>query len=61
MPHTDHVEAFNDLRCGGRLSTLILYLNDDFKGGQTDFPELGISVEPTAGDAIYFHNVKVKG
>ena len=58
--HTDHLEAFNDLCCGGRLGTLILYLNDDFRGGHTEFPRLGVSVEPVAGDAIYFHNVKVR-
>ncbi|CAN0483770.1 unnamed protein product, partial [Scytosiphon promiscuus] len=57
--HTDHVEAFNSLCCGGRLGTLIVYLNDDFTGGHTEFPTLGVSVDPCAGDAIYFHSVQV--
>lgn len=57
--HTDHVEAFNSLCCGGRLGTLIVYLNDDFEGGHTEFPTIGVSVEPCAGDAIYFHSVQV--
>lgn len=57
--HTDHVEAFNDLACGGRLGTLIVYLNDDFTGGQTQFPYLEVTVQPSAGDAIYFHSVRV--
>ncbi|CAM9646355.1 unnamed protein product, partial [Hapterophycus canaliculatus] len=56
--HTDHVEAFNELVCGGRLGTLLLYLNDDFTGGQTDFPFVDVAVEPSAGDAIYFHSVR---
>eukprot|EP00903_Cladosiphon_okamuranus_P012123 g11375.t1 len=55
--HTDHVEAFNSLVCGGRLGTLIIYLNDDFTGGQTDFPYVKVTVEPCTGDAIYFHSV----
>ncbi|CAM9516456.1 unnamed protein product [Scytosiphon promiscuus] len=57
--HTDHVEAFNELVCGGRLGTLLLYLNDDFTGGQTDFPFVEVAVEPSAGDAIYFHSVQL--
>lgn len=58
--HTDHVEDFNGLVCGGRLGTLILYLNDDFTGGQTDFPFVQVAVAPFAGDAIYFHSVQVR-
>ncbi|CAN0330721.1 unnamed protein product [Ectocarpus sp. 12 AP-2014] len=58
--HTDHVEDFNSLVCGGRLGTLILYLNDDFTGGQTDFPFVHVAVAPFAGDAIYFHSVQVR-
>lgn len=57
--HTDHVEAFNSLVCGGRLGTLIIYLNDDFTGGQTNFPFMEATVEPSTGDAIYFHSVLV--
>ncbi|CAB1107803.1 unnamed protein product [Ectocarpus sp. CCAP 1310/34] len=57
--HTDHVEDFNSLVCGGRLGTLILYLNDDFTGGQTDFPFVHVAVAPFAGDAIYFHSVQL--
>lgn len=58
--HTDHVEAFNGLVCGGRLGTLIIYLNDDFTGGQTNFPYVQATVEPCTGDAIYFHSVVVR-
>lgn len=32
----------------------ILYLNDDFMGGRTEFPEQKVSVKPKAGMAIVF-------
>eukprot|EP00968_Pinguiococcus_pyrenoidosus_P020685 scaffold2506_cov236-Pinguiococcus_pyrenoidosus.AAC.15 len=54
--HTDTVEDFNDLLPGGRITTLILYLNEDFVGGHTDFPKLGLSVEPERGAALLFTN-----
>ena len=36
--------------------TLILYLNEDFEGGETAFPELGVSVRPKAGQALLFQH-----
>jgi hypothetical protein len=39
-----------------RLHTLLVYLNDDFTGGETYFPELNASVKPTRGTALYFLN-----
>lgn len=41
-------------RSGQRLSTLIVYLNDVLEGGETVFPEIGLSVVPRRGDALYF-------
>jgi prolyl 4-hydroxylase len=41
-------------RSGQRLSTLIVYLNDVAEGGETVFPEIGLSVVPRRGDALYF-------
>jgi hypothetical protein len=32
----------------------IIYLSDDFKGGELVFPDLGIFIQPVAGSAIYF-------
>jgi prolyl 4-hydroxylase len=55
--HEDNSDDFNSLPCGGRLGTLLVYLNDSFEGGETDFPQLGVRVAPVAGDAIYFNSV----
>ena len=37
--------------------TLIVYLNDDFTGGTTDFPHLGLRVQPRAGRALLFQHL----
>jgi prolyl 4-hydroxylase len=36
------------------MSTLIVYLNDVPQGGATAFPEIGLSVTPRRGNAVYF-------
>jgi prolyl 4-hydroxylase len=41
-------------RGGNRVGTLILYLNDCEKGGETLFADLGLEVYPKAGCAVYF-------
>ncbi len=41
--------------------TFIVYLNDDFEGGHTDF-DLGVSVAPAAGSALVFqHHLRHEG
>lgn len=37
---------------GDRKYTAIFYLNDDYEGGELDFPILGFSVRPSKGDMI---------
>jgi len=37
-----------------RVATMIVYLNDDFTGGSTNFPELNINVSPKKGSALFF-------
>ncbi|WP_433710533.1 2OG-Fe(II) oxygenase [Nocardia sp. CA-084685] len=41
-------------RGGQRTATLVVYLNDVEGGGDTVFPEAGISVLPRKGHAVYF-------
>jgi len=46
---------------GQRIATFLLYLNDDFEGGETDFPTAGISHRGRRGDALFFANVDPAG
>jgi predicted 2-oxoglutarate/Fe(II)-dependent dioxygenase YbiX len=48
-------------RYGQRIATFLLYLNDDFEGGETDFPSVGISHRGAKGDALFFANVDPAG
>ena len=43
-------------RNGQRLITFIVYLNDDYDGGATDFPTLHVNHKGRTGDGIYFVN-----
>lgn len=49
-PHYD-VNAHNR-----PLHTLLLYLNDDFDGGETFFPELNVKIKPAQGRVLHFLN-----
>ena len=53
-PHFDGTFARSDDEYS-RL-TLIVYLNDDCDGGETDFPELGRTVRPRTGSALLFQH-----
>jgi predicted 2-oxoglutarate/Fe(II)-dependent dioxygenase YbiX len=46
---------------GQRTSTFLIYLNDDFDGGETDFPILGQSHKAPAGGALWFYNTQASG
>lgn len=48
-PHSDTGVHRTD-----RYFTVIAYLNDDFEGGKTSFPELNYSVAPRCGKAVIF-------
>jgi len=41
-------------RSGQRISSLVVYLNDVESGGETVFPEVGVSVCPQRGNGVYF-------
>lgn len=55
--HGAHWDTVVELEDGVRsLVTLVFYLNDDFSGGETDFPELGQRITPKAGRALLFQH-----
>lgn len=41
---------------GQRIITFLVYLNDSYEGGSTDFPELGISHDGALGEGLFFTN-----
>ena len=51
-----HHDALAGLR-NQRRWTAIFYLNDDYEGGETVFPDLSISIRGRAGDLLIFGNV----
>lgn len=42
---------------GQRKCTLLVYLNDDFEGGETYFPKLDLRIKPKKGTAVLFYNL----
>ena len=66
-PHHDFLDpakpgfALDYARRGQRMGTFLLFLNDDFEGGETEFPQAGISFRGKTGDAIFFANVTRDG
>ena len=46
---------------GQRFKTFVCYLNEVGGGGQTEFPDLGIKVDPEPGSAVYFDNADEQG
>jgi prolyl 4-hydroxylase len=59
-PHFDFLAPSNAAnresiaRSGQRISSLVIYLNDVANGGETVFPEIGLSVSAHRGNAVYF-------
>jgi len=51
LPHTDNQ----------RVLTLLVYLNEDYSGGATSFPEIDLAHRGKSGDAIIFRNVDGDG
>lgn len=56
-PHHDAVAGLENQRS----HTLIVYLNADYEGGETAFPELGLRLRGRQGDALLFANLREDG
>jgi hypothetical protein len=46
---------------GQRVATALIYLNDDYEGGETAFPRLNWAFKGKTGDALIFWNVTSDG
>jgi prolyl 4-hydroxylase len=46
---------------GNRVVTFLVYLNDDYGGGETDFPRIGVSHRGRRGEGLYFVNTHADG
>ena len=51
-----HMDALPSNEPNQRIMTVILYLNDDYAGGETVFPRTGLSIRGKLGDALVFRN-----
>lgn len=55
-PHVDWDSDEN-----GRVATVLVYLNDDYDGGETLFVRTGLEVKGRTGDALVFHSAAPDG
>lgn len=46
---------------GQRIVTFLVYLNDDYEGGRTEFPEIPLSHQGTRGEGLFFVNALPDG
>ncbi|KPD15104.1 hypothetical protein ADM96_35315 [Burkholderia sp. ST111] len=64
-PHYDSYDLVTERGCrctgkrGQRIRTALLYLNDNFSGGETKFPRVGLDVIPKRGAVLVFDNCEV--
>jgi hypothetical protein len=65
-PHIDYLvetpaNAAQLAARGQRARTLLVYLNEGFEGGETEFPRIDLRFKPPAGGALIFHSVDAAG
>jgi TPR repeat protein len=62
-PHFDWIpETSEDFSRGGqRTRTALLYLNDDYEGGETEFLANGLKFKGAPGDVLVFSNIRPDG
>jgi Rps23 Pro-64 3,4-dihydroxylase Tpa1-like proline 4-hydroxylase len=51
-----HLHRDNSGELYRRYVSVVCYLNDNFEGGSTYFPEIDLHVRPTQGSAILFNS-----
>lgn len=56
-PHFDAISGF----ANQRTMTFLVWLNEDYEGGETFFPTPGLKLKGKAGDAILFRNTGADG
>ncbi len=56
-PHMDALPA----EPNQRVLTVLVYLSDDYEGGETAFPKTGLSFRGLTGDALLFRNASADG
>jgi hypothetical protein len=56
-PHLDAIPGL----ANQRVLTVLVYLNNDYAGGEIDFPEIGLAVRGRTGDALMFANALPDG
>ena len=57
-PHHDGMGSDN---VSPRYLTALIWLNDQFEGGETDFPKINVRVRGSVGDMLVFRNVRSNG
>lgn len=55
-PNTDYFES-QIQRGGQRVYSCLFYLNDDFIGGETDFPKMNCIIKPELGKLVIWKNL----
>ena len=67
LPHFDFLDvnlpgpAKDVAGRGQRVLTFLIALNDDYEGGQTEFPEIGKRWKGRKGSGLFFWNVEPDG
>lgn len=57
-PHHDGTGSDN---VSVRVLTALIWLNDQFEGGETDFPKINVRVRGGVGDMLVFRNIREDG
>lgn len=56
-----NLKDFPNIESGDRVKTSILYLNDDYVGGETKFSFEGVEIKSSAGDLLVWDNLNKDG